>query len=33
MTTHSNLFADLLRHLPDELCTKLLEAANVRIER
>jgi cupin 2 domain-containing protein len=31
MTT--NLLADLPRHLPDELFTTLLEAANVRIER
>jgi len=29
----SNLFADLPKHLPDELVTTLLEAANVRIER
>jgi len=28
-----NLFADLPTQLPDELCTTLLEAANVRIER
>ena len=28
-----NLLADLPRHLPDELFTTLLEAANVRIER
>src|SRR5947209_20554281 len=28
-----NLFADLPRHLPDELFTTLLEAADVRIER
>lgn len=33
MTRSSNLFADLLPHLPDELFTSLLEAANVRIER
>ena len=32
MTTN-NLFVDLPRHLPDELFTKLLDAANVRIER
>lgn len=29
----TNLFAGLPRHLPDELFTTLLEAANVRIER
>ena len=29
----SNLFADLPPHLPDELFTTLLEAANLRIER
>jgi len=29
----SNFFADLPRHLPDELFTTLLEAVNVRIER
>ena len=33
MTTPSNLFDDLPSHLPDELVTSLLEAANVRIER
>lgn len=33
MTRSSNLFADLPPHLPDELFTSLLEAANVRIER
>jgi cupin 2 domain-containing protein len=32
MTTN-NLFVDLPRHLPDELFTTLLDAANVRIER
>ena len=32
MTTN-NLFVHLPRHLPDELFTKLLEDANVRIER
>jgi cupin 2 domain-containing protein len=32
MTTN-NLFLDLPRHLPDELFTTLLDAANVRIER
>ena len=31
--TFTNLFADLPAHLPAELVTKLLEAANVRIER
>ena len=31
--TPTNLFADLLRHLPKELVTTLLDAANVRIER
>ena len=31
--TASNLFADLPAHLPDELITTLLEAADVRIER
>ena len=31
--TPTNLFADLPRHLPNELFTTLLEAANVRIER
>ena len=29
----TNLFADLPQHLPDELFTTLLDAANVRIER
>ena len=29
----SNLFADLPKHLPDELVQTLLAAANVRIER
>jgi cupin 2 domain-containing protein len=29
----SNLFTELPSHLPDELFTTLLEAANVRIER
>ena len=29
----SSLFADLPQHLPDELITNLLEAANVHIER
>ena len=29
----TNLFTDLPLHLPDELFTSLLEAANVRIER
>ena len=29
----TNLFADLPSHLPDELFTTLLDAANVRIER
>ena len=33
MTRSSNLFADNPTHLPDELFTTLLEAANVRIER
>ena len=33
MTIPTNLFTDLSRHLPDELFTTLLEAANVRIER
>jgi cupin 2 domain-containing protein len=33
MTVPANLFADLPRHLPDELFTTLLEARNVRIER
>lgn len=28
-----NLFADMPHHLPDELCTALLDAADVRIER
>jgi cupin 2 domain-containing protein len=32
MTTN-NLFVQLPRHLPDELFTTLLDAANVRIER
>jgi cupin 2 domain-containing protein len=32
MTTN-NLFVHLPRHLPDELFTTLLDAANVRIER
>ena len=31
--TPTNLFADLPQHLPDELFTTLLDAANVRIER
>jgi cupin 2 domain-containing protein len=31
--TPTNLLTDLPRHLPDELITTLLEAANVRIER
>jgi len=29
----SNLFANLPAHLPEELCTTLLHAADVRIER
>ena len=29
----NNLFTDLPQHLPDELITTLLDAANVRIER
>src|SRR5437870_1063910 len=33
MTIPTNLFADLPQHLPDELFTTLLDAANVRIER
>ena len=33
MIVLSNLFADRPSHLPDELFTTLLEAANVRIER
>jgi cupin 2 domain-containing protein len=33
MTVPTNLFADLPRHLPVELFTTLIEAANVRIER
>jgi len=33
VTIPSNIFADLPSHLPDELVTSLLEAANVRIER
>ena len=33
MTTPTNLFADLSQHLPDELFTTLLDAANVRTER
>jgi cupin 2 domain-containing protein len=33
MSNHANLFADLPRHLPNELITTLLDAANVRIER
>ena len=33
MTIPTNLLTDLPRHLPDELITTLLEAANVRIER
>jgi cupin 2 domain-containing protein len=32
-TMTGNLFSDLPRHLPNELFTTLLEAANVRIER
>ncbi|MHB0956912.1 MAG: cupin domain-containing protein [Pirellulaceae bacterium] len=31
--TLNNVFADLPGPLPDELCTTLLEAAHVRIER
>ncbi len=33
MTLPRNLFVNLPSHLPDELFTILLEAANVRIER
>ena len=33
MVVPSNLLADLPRHLPNELFTTLLEAANVRVER
>jgi cupin 2 domain-containing protein len=33
MTAATNLFADLPRHLPEEMVTTLLDAANVRIER
>ena len=33
MTFADNLFADIPQHLPDELVTTLLDAANVRIER
>jgi cupin 2 domain-containing protein len=33
MTISINLFTELPRHLPNELATTLLEAANVRIER
>ncbi|MGO9465183.1 MAG: cupin domain-containing protein [Isosphaeraceae bacterium] len=33
MTNPTNFFTDLPPHLPDELCTTLLDAANVRIER
>ena len=33
MTAAANLFADLPRHLPEEMFTTLLDAANVRIER
>jgi cupin 2 domain-containing protein len=33
MTLPSSLFADLPTHLPDELVSTLLDAANVRIER
>ena len=33
VTISTNLFADLPRHLPDELFTTLLEFANMRIER
>jgi cupin 2 domain-containing protein len=36
MTTHAqikNLFVDVSRHLPDEVITTLLDAADVRIER
>ena len=32
-TVIANLFADLPAHLPDELITTLLDAADVRIER
>ena len=33
VTISTNLFADLPQHLPEEMVTTLLEAANVRIER
>ncbi len=33
MTLPTNLFADLPAHLPAELVTKLLDTADVRIER
>ena len=33
VTIPTNLFADLPRHLPEEMVTTLLEAANVRIEQ
>ena len=33
MTIPTNLFADLPQHLPEDMVTTLLEAANVRIER
>jgi cupin 2 domain-containing protein len=33
MTAATNLFADLPRHLPEEMVATLLDAANVRIER
>ena len=33
MTAPTNLFADLPAHLPAELVTKLLDTADVRIER
>ena len=33
VTIPTNLFDDLPSHLPDELVTSLLEAADVRIER
>jgi cupin 2 domain-containing protein len=33
MTNPTNLFNDLPPNLPDELCTTLLDDANVRIER
>ena len=33
MAPPTNLLADLPRHLPDELFSTLLEAANARIER